>query len=317
MTSCERPPQGHQVVGPLPRAVATARGPSTAGGTPTASTRRSPATPARRARGARRRPRDARRFVTKTWAPTYAVTLAPKTRQHYATSTTATSRPSSAASASAISRRSGSPAGRRNGSRPEPDPWLSGRRSTCSAAPAAGVRGERIATNPVRLVRRLRDPAARSAAASPATVEAMRAAASLRDATLLPCSHTPVSGRARRWRSAGTTSERRRSSSSAPCRSARTTTPRRTSTARCGSSRRCVTTSSCGAIRPGEPARVPWPDGGVWPLPAYQSWRRRAFRRAVAAPGIGTRRRTRSGTPSPRCSCTRAERHLRRPAARP
>ena len=85
MTSGERPSQGHEVGGPLPRGrpqpLADLRQAPRRG---SLRRRGDPASPARRlaALDAGRESLDD--FVTQTWAPTYAVTLAPKTRQHYA-----------------------------------------------------------------------------------------------------------------------------------------------------------------------------------------------------------------------------------------
>ena len=125
-------------------------------------------------------------FVTGTWAPTYAVTLAPKTRQHYANLYDFH-----------ISPELGSV---RRELRAERIARWQAERLAAGAGPVAvrqaldllssllqrAVEGERIPSNPVRLVRRAPRPRREEVRPlAPATVEAMRAAASLRDATLL------------------------------------------------------------------------------------------------------------------------------------
>jgi integrase len=125
-------------------------------------------------------------FVTQTWAPTHGVTLAPKTRKHYASLYDHRIAPTlgplrlRAIRAETISR------------------WQADRLAA-GAGPTAvrhaldllgsilqrAVEAERIAANPVRLVRRARLPRrTETRPLAPAAVERMRAAASQRNATL-------------------------------------------------------------------------------------------------------------------------------------
>jgi integrase len=125
-------------------------------------------------------------FVTKTWAPTHGVTLALKTRKHYALLYDHHIAPTlgllqlRAIRAETISR------------------WQADRLAA-GAGPVAvrqaldllgsvlqrAVESERIAANPVRLVRRARLPRRKEVRPlAPSDVERMRAAASQRDATL-------------------------------------------------------------------------------------------------------------------------------------
>jgi hypothetical protein len=160
-------------------------------------------------------------FVTKTWAPTHGVTLAPKTRKHYALLYDHHIAPTlgllqlRAIRAETISR------------------WQADRLAA-GAGPVAvrqaldllgsvlqrAVESERIAANPVRLVRRARLPRRKEVRPlAPSDVERMRAAASQRDATLF--SPTPAFGPARRSRSSGRTSGRKPKVRSLTSRSAR------------------------------------------------------------------------------------------------
>jgi integrase len=125
-------------------------------------------------------------FVTQTWAPTHGVTLAPKTRKHYASLYDHHIAPTlgplqlRTIRAEAISR------------------WQADRLAA-GAGPTAvrqaldllgsilqrAVEAERIAANPVRLVRRARLPRRKEVRPlAPAADERMHAAASQRDATL-------------------------------------------------------------------------------------------------------------------------------------
>jgi integrase len=125
-------------------------------------------------------------FVTQTWAPTHGVTLAPKTRKHYASLYDDHIAPTlgplqlRAIRTETISR------------------WQADRLAA-GAGPTAvrhaldllgsilqrAVEAERIAANPVRLVRRARLPRRKETRPlAPVAVERMRMAASQRDATL-------------------------------------------------------------------------------------------------------------------------------------
>ena len=126
-------------------------------------------------------------FVTQTWAPTYAVTLAPKTRQHYANLYDCHISPilggmslrelKTERIARWQAERLAAGAGR-----------VAVRQALdlLSTLLQRAVEGERIPTNPVRLVRRAPRPRREEVRPlAPRTIEAMRAAASPRDATLL------------------------------------------------------------------------------------------------------------------------------------
>jgi integrase len=126
-------------------------------------------------------------YVATVWAPTYAVTLAPKTRQHYASLYD-----------HHISPDLGGVAPREL--RAERIARWQADRLAAGAGPVAvrqaldllgtvlqrAVEAERIGGNPVRLVRRARQPRRQEVRPlAPAAVEPMRRASSPRDATLL------------------------------------------------------------------------------------------------------------------------------------
>ncbi len=316
MTSCERPPQGREVGGPVPRGrpkpLADLRPQAGRGAV---RCRGHPATPARCARRARRRPRDARRV--RDARPGRRPTRSRSPRRHVSTtraSTTATSRPILGGAEPARARsESGSPAGRPNGSRRAPARSPSARRSTCSEhAPAAGRRGRADRDQPGAAACAARRCRGARRCGRSRRAPSRRCALRRRPATprCSPCSRTPASGPARRsrcdWTDVRDADDPR---ASARSRSARTPTPRRTSTEPCGSSRRCARTSSSwrrsGAR--GTDLVFPGHDGErlvaaglpVVAPPGLQARRAGRRRRAHA-------RRTRSATRSPRCCSTRA-----------
>jgi integrase len=228
-------------------------------------------------------------FVTQTWAPTYAVTLAPKTRQHYANLYDCHISPI----LGGLSLRE---------LKTERVARWQAERLAAGAGPVAvrqaldllstllqrAVEGERIPTNPVRLVRRAPRPRREEVRPlAPRTVEAMRAAASPRDATLLSvlayAGLRPSEALALHWSDvrAQTILVQRALSLGEDAdtkthqhRTVRLLTPLRDDLERWRRS------------APGNRLVFPGHDGEVWSLPAYQSWRRRAFRRAVQAAGI-------------------------------
>ncbi|HKG65415.1 MAG TPA: tyrosine-type recombinase/integrase [Solirubrobacteraceae bacterium] len=226
-------------------------------------------------------------FVTQTWAPNYVVTLAPKTRQRYANLYDCHISPilggmslrelKTERIARWQAERLAAGAGR-----------VAVRQALdlLSTLLQRAVEGERIPTNPVRLVRRAPRPRREEVRPlAPRTIEAMRFAASLRDATLLSvlayAGLRPSEALALHW-----SDVRAQTILVQRCRSARTPTRRPISTEPCDSSRRSARTSSAGADpHRGTPSCSP-DDGETWSLPAYQSWRRRAFRRAVQPAGI-------------------------------
>jgi integrase len=162
----------------------------------------------------------------------------------------------------------------------------------------------RIPTNPARLVRRAKLPKrAEVRPLAPATVERMRAASSPRDATLISVlaysGLRPGEALALRW---GDVRERtilvERSLSLGQAKDTKTTAHR---TVRLlAPLARDLAEWRLRSGRPDDDALVfPGHDRRLWSEPAYQSWRRRAFARALGA-------RTTCATASLRCSCTRA-----------
>jgi integrase len=228
-------------------------------------------------------------FVTDTWAPTYAITLAPKTRQHYANLYDFHISPD----LGGISLRE---------LRAERIARWQADRLAAGAGPVAvrqaldllssllqrAVEGERIPTNPVRLVRRAPRPRREEIRPlAPQTVEAMRAAACLRDATLLSvlayAGLRPSEALALHWTDvrAQTLLVQRALSLGEDAdtktrqhRTVRLLTPLREDLELWRRS------------APRGKLVFPGHDDEAWSLPAYQSWRRRAFRRAVQAADV-------------------------------
>ena len=231
-------------------------------------------------------------YVTGAWAATHAVTLAPKTRLHYASLYDHHLRPflGSVAlrdiDAEAVGR------------------WQSERLT--SGAGAVAVRqamdllgsileqaylSGRIAENPVRRVKRARLPRREEVKAlPPATVEAMRGVLSARDATLLSvlayAGLRPGEALGLRW---GDIRDRtmliQRSISLGEETDTKTRQHRtvRLLTPLAGDLR----SWRMAAGRPHDNELVFPGKGGIpWTQAAYQSWRRRAFRRAVQAAGL-------------------------------
>ena len=228
-------------------------------------------------------------FVTETWAPTYVITLAPKTRQHYANLYDCHISPELGGvhlrdlKAERIAR------------------WQA-QRLAAGAGPVAvrqaldllgtllqrAVEGERIATNPVRLVRRAPRPRREEVRpVAPATVEAMRSAVSHRDATLLSvlayAGLRPSEALALNWADvrAQTILVQRALSLG---EDADTKTHQHRTVRLLGALRNDL--ELWRRVARGNRLVFPGHDGEPWSLSAYQSWRRRAFRRAVQAAGI-------------------------------
>ncbi len=226
-------------------------------------------------------------YVTGVWAITHAVTLAPKTRLHYASLYDHHLRPFL-----------GSVALR------EIDPETVGRwqadRLSSGAGPVA-VRqamdllgsilehafvAGRVAENPVRRVKKARLPRREEVQAlSPATVEAMRATLSVRDATLLSvlayAGLRPGEALGLRW---GDVRERtilvQRSISLGE--EADTKTRQHRTVRLLAPLAADLRSWRMAAGRPDENELVfPGKDRQPWTLAAYQSWRRRAFHRAT------------------------------------
>jgi integrase len=231
-------------------------------------------------------------YVTGAWATTHAVTLAPKTRLHYASLYDHHLRPFL-----------GSVALR------EIDPesvgrWQSDRLAVGAGAVAvrhamdllgsileqAFVSG-RITENPVRRVKKARLPRREEVqAVSPTTIEAMRAALSARDATLLSvlayAGLRPGEALGLRW---GDVRERtilvQRSISLGE--EADTKTRQHRTVRLLGPLAADLRSWRMAAGRPDDDQFVfPGKDGQPWTQAAYQSWRRRAFRRGTHSAGL-------------------------------
>jgi integrase len=225
-------------------------------------------------------------FVTLVWAPIYAVTLAAKTRQHYANLYD-----------HHISPDLGHIALREL--RPERIARWQADRLAVGAGPVAvrhaldmlgsvlqrAFEAEHIAANPVRLVRRARRPRREEVRPlAPVAIEHMRAVASLRDATLISvlayAGLRPSEALALPWpdvRARTLLIQRALSIGQADDtktrhhRTVRLLAPLHEDLA------------SWRRVAPGRSLVFPGHDGRPWSLPAYQSWRRRAFRRAITA----------------------------------
>ena len=225
-------------------------------------------------------------YVLGTWVPTYAVTLAPKTRQHYASLYDCHIAPDLGGvslrdlRAERIARWQADRLG--GGAGP-----VAVRQALdlLSSLLQRAVEGERITSNPVRLVRRAPRPRREEVKPlAPATVEAMRAAASPRDATLLSvlayAGLRPSEALALHWSDvrAQTLLIQRALSlgEDADTKTRQHRTVRLLASLREDLQLWQGTASANALVFPGH-------DGEVWSLPAYQSWRRRAFGRAARA----------------------------------
>lgn len=235
-------------------------------------------------------------YVTGTWAISHAVTLAPKTRLHYAALYDHHLRPYLAA----VPLR-------------EISPELVGRwqadRLAFGAGPVAvrqaldllgsilehAFTSARVSENPVRRVKKARRPRREEVhALSPATIEAMRASLGARDSTLLSvlayAGLRPGEALGLRW-----SDVRERTllvQRAVSLGEEADTKTRQHRTVRLleplAADLRAWRTASA---RPGEDELVfPGKDGQPWTQAAYQSWRRRAFTRSVSAAGLARAR---------------------------
>lgn len=231
-------------------------------------------------------------YVTEVWATTHAVTLAPKTRLHYASLYDHHLRPFL-----------GSIALR------DIDPETVGRWQADRLAAGAGpvavrqaldllgsvlehafVSG-RVTENPVRRVKKARLPRREEVQAlSPASIETMRTALGVRDATLLSvlayAGLRPGEALGLRW---GDLRERtilvQRSISLGE--EADTKTRQHRTVRLLAPLAADLPAWRMAAGRPDDDELVfPSKDGQPWTQAAYQSWRRRAFRRATRAAGL-------------------------------
>ena len=231
-------------------------------------------------------------YVTETWAVTHAVTLAPKTRLHYASLYDHHLRPFI-----------GSIALR------DIDPETVGRwqadRLAAGAGPVAvrqaldllgsvlehAFMSGRVAENPVRRVKKARLPRREEVQAlSPASIETMRAALGVRDAALLSvlayAGIRPGEALGLRW---GDVRERtiliQRSISLGEEADTKTRQHRTVRLLAPLAADLCSWRMDAGS--PDDDQLVfPGKDGQPWTQAAYQSWRRRAFRRATQAAGL-------------------------------
>jgi len=238
-------------------------------------------------------------YVTETWAPAFAAGLAPRTRRHYSSlydghlSPTLGSTPLRGLTPELLAR------------------WQADRLAQ-GAGPVAvrhalellgsilqrAFEAQRIPTNPVRQVRKARRPRREEVRPlAPAQVEAMRsfllASGSEnphRDACLLSvlayAGLRPGEALGLRW---GDVSEKGLlvQRSIALGQEADTKTRQHRSVRLLGPLKADLAAWRLAAGRPAASRLVfPAADGGPWTEPAYQSWRRRAFARALAAAGI-------------------------------
>jgi integrase len=225
-------------------------------------------------------------FVIGTWAPTYAVTLAPKTRQHYAQlydhhiAPDLGDVPLRDLRVDRIAR------------------WQADRLAAGGGAVAVrhaldllgsilqrAAEAELIPANPVRLVRRARRPRREEVRPlAPGTIERMRAAACPRDATLISVlGYTglrPSEALALAWDDVRENTILVQSALSLGEED--DTKTRRHRTVRLLTSVR-EDLDAWRAMAAGNRLVFPAHDGDTWSLPAYQSWRRRTFRRATTA----------------------------------
>ncbi len=232
-------------------------------------------------------------YVVGTWSEAYASQLSPKTWMHYrATSEQAHAARHSARSSSGQSGLRRSRAGRRSGSPAATAVFRSATRSTCSERSfSARSRTGRSRSNPARAVRKAPLPRRTEVRPlAPATIERMRAASSPRDATLISvlayAGLRPGEALALQWRDV-------REQTILVERAISLGEEKDTKTA----AHRTVRVLQPLAVdlrewrlrsgRPGENTLIfPSRAGTPWTLAAYQSWRRRAFKRAIEAAGL-------------------------------
>ena len=231
-------------------------------------------------------------YVTGVWAATHAVTLAPKTRLHYASLYDHHLRPF--LGAILLREIDSDTVGR----------WQSDRLVAGAGAVAVrqamdllgsileqAFRSGRISENPVRRVKKARLPRREEVRAlSPATVEAMRTSLNARDATLLSvlayAGLRPGEALGLRW---GDVRERtlliQRSISLGE--EADTKTRQHRTVRLLAPPASDLRSWRMAAGHPDDDQLVfPGRDGQPWTQAAYQSWRRRAFRRATQAAGL-------------------------------
>ena len=231
-------------------------------------------------------------FVTETWAKTHAVTLAPKTAKHYASLYDLHIEPYlgelklSELTPEVIARWQG-----------ERVAAGAGREAIRQAMKLLGnmlqraMEGGRLGRNPTRVVRKIAPPRRREVRPlAPATVEALRAAASARDATLIAvlayAGLRPQEALALRW---GDIRERtilvERAVSLGQEKDTKTYAHR---TVRLlAPLREDLLAWRMLSGRPRDDALLfPGPEGRLWGKTTYDNWRKRAFDRACAAANV-------------------------------
>jgi integrase len=229
------------------------------------------------------------RYVTETWAKTHAVTLAPKTAKHYASLYDLHVEPY--LGELKLTELSPEVIGRWQADRLADG---TGRVAVLYALALLGsilqlaVEGGRLSRNPVRLVRKIARPRRREVKPlAPVTLEAMRAAANPRNATLISvlayAGLRPQEALALQW---GDVRERRlliqRAVSLGQEKDTKTRAHR---TVRLlAPLREHLLAWRLRSGRPGARALVfPGPEGRLWSKTTYDNWRKRAFDRACAA----------------------------------
>jgi integrase len=231
-------------------------------------------------------------YVTGAWAATHAATLAPKTRGHYAGLYDHHIRPY----LGAIALRDITPetVGRWQAER------LAAGAGPIAVRQAMDLLGSvlehafvagRIAANPVRRVKKARRPRREEVKAlSPSTVEAMRSALGARDAALISvlayAGLRPGEALGLRWRDIRERTLLVQRSVSLG-EEADTKTRQHRTVRLLAPLAADLRSWRMAAGRPDETELVfPGKDGQPWTQAAYQSWRRRAFRRATLAAGL-------------------------------
>jgi integrase len=231
-------------------------------------------------------------YVTEAWAPLHGATLAPKTRRHYASLYDHHLRPylgSIPLRAVTAERVAGWQAERlRSGAGPVA---VRHTLDLLGSMLEHAVRAQRITTNPVRQVRKAPLPRREEVRPlAPATIEAMRAGLGARDATLISvmayAGLRPGEALGLRWIDVRERTLLIQRAISLGDEADTKTRQHRTVRllAPLASDLRAWRIAS---PRPSDDTLIfPGHDGRPWSEPAYQSWRRRSFDRALTAAGV-------------------------------
>ena len=227
-------------------------------------------------------------FVSETWAPTHAVTVSPKTRQHYASLYDFHLAPS--LGEVPLQKLRPELIARWQADRLQAG---GGRVAVAQALTLLGnilqraLEAERISSNPARLVRRARAPRRQEVRPlAPATVERMRAACEPRDATLISvlayAGLRPSEALALRWADVRDRTILIQRALSLGAEDDTKTTQHRTVRV-LGPLKTDLAEWRMLQGRPDDDQLLfPGRTGEPWSTAAYQSWRRRAFARAAA-----------------------------------